>query len=57
MELGSSCGAHGDNQVQSTWKFDAWTIQGGRKYSPNVEFVEFVSNISVRVSLRLDSEL
>ena len=51
---GSSSGAHGDNQVRSTWRFDAWTNSRWWIIFAKVEFVEFVSNIIVRVRLRLD---
>ena len=54
MESESSSGAHGDNQVRSTWKFDAWTNSRWLRIFAKVEFVVFVSNIIVRVRLRLD---
>ena len=42
---GSSSGAHGDNQVWSTWRFDAWTNSRWWIIFVKVEFVMFVSNI------------
>ena len=48
---GSSSRAHGDNQVRSTWRFDAWT---NSRWWIIFAKVEFVSNIIVRVRLRLD---
>ena len=51
---GSSSGAHGDNQVRSTWRFDAWTNSRWWIIFAKVEFVEFVSNIICTVGLRLD---
>ena len=54
MESGSSSGAHGDNQVRSTWRFGALTNSRWWRIFAKVKFVEFVSNIIVRVGLRLD---
>ena len=56
MESGSSSGAHEDNQVQSTWRFDAWTNLRWRTLFAKVEFVVFVSNICtswVTIGLRV----
>jgi hypothetical protein len=41
-------------QVWCTWRFDAWTNSRWRRIFAKVEFVAYVSNISVRVGLRLD---
>jgi hypothetical protein len=49
MESGSSSGDHGDNQVRSTWRFDAWTNSRWRRIFAKVEFVEFVSNIMYKL--------
>jgi hypothetical protein len=49
MESGSSSGAHEDNQVRSTWRFDAWTNLRWRRIFAKVEFVEFVSNIMYKL--------
>ena len=45
MESESSSGAHGDNQVRSTWRFDALTNSRCWRIFVKVEFVVFVSNI------------
>ena len=54
MESESSSGAHGDNKVRSTWRFDAWTNSRWWIIFAKVKFVAYVSNIIVRVGLRLD---
>ena len=43
--LGVAAELMGDNQVWSTWKFDALTNSRWQRIFAKVEFVEFVSNI------------
>ena len=46
-----------DNQVRSTWRFDALTNSRWRTIFAKVEFVVFCVKYCVRVGLRLDFEL